>query len=211
MTRPYLRMKMRVKVLPLLVSFSLCLGCTSEEWVKEYVKGEMVGLQEGVQKGQVMMEGQIKEMGASIEALEKKLVEWDGAFKRLQEGYPTTEGEALTEEEISNLRREMERKFADLGKMAEDLRYIKEYHLKGYFDRDRDIVALGNRVEDTKEYLDKQVTLALKGHERLKDFIIEEVRLLRLERQEYAKELEAIKNRLQAIEGAIGQKEPPET
>ncbi|HHT9155343.1 MAG: hypothetical protein HZA70_05695 [Planctomycetes bacterium] len=216
---------MQWKAALLLILFNLCLGCTSEQWVKEYVKGETTGLQEALnrytantgkrqeelEKKLVAMEGQITEMRASgsqealdrytadtgkkQEELEKKLVAMEGQITEMRATLGTTD-RYPKEEEILNLRAEMEKGLSGL----------KESQSLDYTSRGKELNALTTTVSDAKRFVDMNVGAMLKAQSLLKEFIIEEVRTLRVERQEYARELESIKGRLQAIEDATGKK-----
>ncbi|MDI6759426.1 MAG: hypothetical protein QMD05_01240 [Candidatus Brocadiaceae bacterium] len=135
----------------------------------------------------------------SLEAMDKKLIGLQDPVEEHKELEKAKEG-------VLNLKLELEQRLARLGEMERDLGHLKEVHQQGYFDKDKDLSALTARIDDLKRYLDVQTNSALRGQEVLKNFIIEEARALRVERQEYAKELESVKGRLQAIEDAMGKK-----
>src|SRR3990167_4950886 len=218
---------MQGRAIPLLVllsgaalSLCLCLGCTSEQWVKEYVKGETTGLQETLdrytadrgkrqeesEKKQIALEEEITEMRASLEAMDKKLAEWNNFIGRLKEEAERSK-EPLSEEiKITSPQSEIEKKFAKLEEIETDLNRLKELKTLDYTTTEKEMTNLANQVNDAKRFFDMNVSAILKAQSLLKEFIIEEVRTLRLERQEYARELESIKGRLQAIEGAMGKK-----
>lgn len=223
------------------LSLCLCLGCTSEQWVKEYVKGETTGLQgaldnrtaeankslEELVKRQTAQEEQIRELKAALEAVNKRLTKWRDSVVRLKEEAeeakekppaivkeeterpkeePSTKKE---EEEIINLRAEegeIEKKFAKLEEIEKELGHLKESQQQDYTAIDKELDSLAVSLNDSKRFVDMNVGEILKAQSLLKEFIIEEVRTLRVERQEYARELESIKGRLQAIEGAMGKK-----
>ncbi|HHT9132085.1 MAG TPA: hypothetical protein ACFYED_06330 [Candidatus Tripitaka californicus] len=247
---------MQWKAALLLILFNLCLGCTSEQWVKEYVKGETTGLQETLDsrtaeadrsleelvKRQTAQEEQIKELNAALEAVNERLTKWQNFIVRLKEerekakGKPpviTKEEPAITKEEterpkeepstkkgeeeiiklmgeeITHLRveeEEIDKKFAKLGEIEKDLNRLKESQQLDYTTLNKELVSLDNRISDAKRFVDMNVSAMLKAQSLLKEFTIEEVRTLRVERQEYARELESIKGRLQAIEDATGKK-----
>src|SRR3990167_9197354 len=163
------------------LSLCLCLGCTSEQWVKEYVKGETTGLQETLDR-------YTADRGKRQEESEKKQI-------------------ALEEEiKITSPQSEIEKKFAKLEEIETDLNRLKELKTLDYTTTEKEMTNLANQVNYAKRFFDMNVSAILKAQSLLKEFIIEEVRTLRLERQEYARELESIKGRLQAIEGAMGKK-----
>lgn len=197
-------------LLGMALPLGLCLGCTSEQWVKEYVKGETTGLQEALdsrtantkkrqeelEKKQVALEEEITaKTGKRQEELEKKQVAMEGQITEMRASLETTDRYPI-EEEILNLKAEMEK----------SLSRLKESQLLDYTSRSKELDALTAVVNDAKKFVDMNITEVLKAQIRLKEFIIEEVRTLRVERQEYARELESIKNRLQAIEGAMEKK-----
>ncbi|HHT9155002.1 MAG TPA: hypothetical protein ACFYD5_04230 [Candidatus Tripitaka sp. YC43] len=137
----------------------------------------------------------------SLEAMDKKLIGLQDPVEEHKELERAKEG-------VLNLKLELEQRLATLGEMERDLGHLKEVHQQGYFDKDKDLSALTARIDDLKRYLDMQTDSALRSREGLKNFVIEEVRALRVEHQEYARELKSIKNRLQAIEDVIGKKVP---
>lgn len=208
------------------VAMSLCLGCTSEPWVKEYVKGETTGLQEALNrhtadadrsldelvKRQTATEEQIKGLKEALEAINKRLTKWRDSVGRLKEEVEKTKEEPSTkigEEEIINLRAEegeIEKKFAKLEEIEKELGHLKESQQQDYTAIDKELDSLAVSLNDAKRFVDMNVGEILKAQSRLKEFIIEEVRTERVERQEYAKELESVKGRLQAIEDAMGKK-----
>lgn len=209
-----------------LIIFDLCLGCTSEQWVKEYVQGETSGLQEASNrhlvdaerrqeeliKGQTVLEGQIKELRASLETMDKKLLEWQDIterFKKGVEGHQEVPSPGIAGEGTTSLKLEIEDKFAKLEEMKKDITHLRELQQFEGIATDKELAALNAEVKAAKRLVDMHLTEVLKAQERLKDFIIEEVRALRVERQEHARELEAIKDRLQAIENTMGEKKPP--
>jgi hypothetical protein len=225
-------------ILSLTILLGLCLGCTSEQWVKDYVKSETSALQETLKtyradeekrqeelgKGQLALKGQITEtqteiskeqlalkeqiaaVQVSLKATDERLKKLQGSLRILEKG---VEGQGESGTPI-NLRADIEKKLVKLEELEKELASQKEFYMKGYFERNTELESLASRIEDTKHVLDKQVALAIKGHEVLKNFIIEEIRLLRLEHQGYARELEVIKSRLQTIEGAMERKKPTE-
>lgn len=190
---------MQGRAIPLLVllsgvalSLCLCLGCTTEQSVKE----ENTKLREALSKQTT----QIKEMQVSLESMDKRLIGLQDPVEEHKELERAKEG-------VLNLKLELEQRLARLGEMERDLDHLKkEVHQQGYLDKDKDLSALTARIDDLKRYLDMQTDSALRGQEVLKNFVIEEARALRVERQEYARELESIKSRLQAIEGTMGKK-----
>ena len=194
---------MQGKATLFLILFGLCLGCTSEQWVKEYVKGETAGLQEALNR-------HTADAGKKQEGLEKKQMALEGQVTEMRASLETTD-KSTKVEEILNLRSEIEKKFAKLEEMEKDLNRIKESHQLDYTTSDKELADLANQVNDAKRFVDMNVTEVLKAQSRLKDFIIEEVRALRVEHQEYARELEALKSRLQTIESATEKKKPQET
>lgn len=173
------------------LSLCLCLGCATEQSVRE----ENTKLREALGK----QTAQIKEMQMSLEAMDKKLIGLQDPVEEHKELERAKEG-------VLNLKLELEQKLARLDEMERDLGHLKEVHLQGYLDKDKDLSALTARIDDLKRYLDMQTDSALRSREVLKNFVIEEARALRVERQEYARELESVKGRLQAIEGAMGNK-----
>lgn len=174
------------------LSLCLCLGCTTEQSVKE----ENTKLREALSKQTT----QIKEMQVSLESMDKRLIGLQDPVEEHKELERAKEG-------VLNLKLELEQRLARLGEMERDLDHLKkEVHQQGYLDKDKDLSALTARIDDLKRYLDMQTDSALRGQEVLKNFVIEEARALRVERQEYARELESIKSRLQAIEGTMGKK-----
>ena len=175
------------------LSLCLCLGCATEQSVRE----ENTKLREALGK----QTAQIKEMQTSLEAMDKKFIGLQDPVEEHKELERAKEG-------VLNLKLELEQKLARLDEMERDLGYLKEVHLQGYLDKDKDLSALTARIDDLKRYLDMQTDSALRSREGLKNFVIEEVRALRVEHQEYARELKSIKNRLQAIEDVIGKKVP---
>ncbi len=217
------------KIVPLIL-LCLCLGCTSEQWVKEYVKGETLGLQEALDghiadidkkqeeliKRQTVLEEQIREMRTSLEAMDKKLTEWYAFIEWLKEAGKPGEGPQIAEgasaktTDILNLKSEMENKFARLEEMERALNRLKESEQMTSTMSDKALDSLAAQINDAKRFVDMNITEVLKAQNRLKEFIIEEVRLLKVEHQGYAKELEAIKSRLQTLENATGEKKPPE-
>lgn len=198
----------------LLTLLCLCLGCTSEQWVKEYVQGQTSRLQENLKshtdeaekrqeeltKVQIALERQAKELQASLEAMDKRLTELQDAVVKPSLG--------IAEEEIPRLRSEVYRHHTELEEMGKNITRLRESLQLESASRDKELEALGARVNDANKFVDMNVTEILKAQNALKDFIIEEVRVLRLERQEHAKELEAIKSRLQDLENTIVKKEP---
>lgn len=173
------------------LSLCLCLGCTTEQSVRE----ENTKLREALGK----QTAQIKEMQMSLEAMDKKLIGLQDPVEEHKELERAKEG-------VLNLKLELEQKLARLDEMERDLDHLKEVHQQGYLDKDKDLSALTARIDDLKRYLDVQTNSALRGQEVLKNFVIEEARALRVERQEYTRELEFVNGRLQAIEGAMGKK-----
>lgn len=173
------------------LSLCLCLGCTTEQSVRE----ENTKLREALGK----QTAQIKEMQMSLEAMDKKLIGLQDPVEEHKELERAKEG-------VLNLKLELEQKLARLDEMERDLYHLKEVHQQGYLDKDKDLSALTARIDDLKRYLDVQTNSALRGQEVLKNFVIEEARALRVERQEYTRELEFVNGRLQAIEGAMGKK-----
>ncbi|MEK7241790.1 MAG: hypothetical protein AAB048_03320, partial [Planctomycetota bacterium] len=167
------------------------LGCTTEQSVKE----ENTKLRETLGK----QTAQIKEMQMSLESMDKRLIGLQDPVEEHKELERAREG-------VLDLKLELEQRLARLGEMERDLDHLKEVHQQGYFDKDKGLSALTARIDDLKRYLDMQTDSALRGREGLKNFVIEEARALRVEHQEYTRELESIKGRLQAIEGAMGKK-----
>jgi DNA repair exonuclease SbcCD ATPase subunit len=209
------RRKMSARIVLSFMLVCLCLGCTSEQWVKEYVKSETSGLQETLnntlksqeelKNRQIALERQIKEQikdtGESLKMLEKKLTQ-------LHEEVSLDREEE--EEDIKMLKQEISSKLGRLEDIEKDLNYLKEIKQKGYLEKSRELELLAAQINDAKKFMDMNIVEVLKAQDRLKNFIIEEVRVLRLAHQDYTRELESFKRRLEALENTIGITKVPE-
>ncbi|HHT9119903.1 MAG TPA: hypothetical protein ACFYD3_05095 [Candidatus Hypogeohydataceae bacterium YC41] len=204
---------MQGKMVLLFILFGFCIGCTSEESVKEYVKRETTGLQEDLnstvksqeelKNKQAALEGQIKDVRVSLETMNRKLA----VFQDSVEGEKKEPSIKIGQEELINLRSELEKKVKQVEDMENKLTYLKE---SMYTTKDTELTSLTNKIDDTKRFVDMNLAEAFKAQERLKNYIIDEVAALKQEYKNYAKELNDTKSRLEAIELTMGKKKPPE-
>ncbi len=201
---------MKKTALFLMLFIGFCQGCTSQKWVEEYVRGETSTLQETVnkqitetttgqeelRKGQIALEEQLKGIQTSLETINTKLLQWQEIVSGLKD---------INEirEETFRLRSTIEKELAQLDAMEKTIKHLKTIHERGYLDSDVELKALANRIENIKQNLEMQVAASLKSQANVREFMIEEVRVLRLEYQHFGKEIGAIKNRLQIIEKAL--------
>ncbi|MGQ3684609.1 MAG: hypothetical protein ACUBOA_06330 [Candidatus Loosdrechtia sp.] len=191
----------------------LCFGCASREWVKEHSRdeitrleaalGDSVKAQGQLKNSQEVLEGQVRDLYDTLKAMDKRFVTWQETLGKVKGDVLEKENLFLKEaEKLHAMRLEIENELKKLARIEKDLNDIKES--LQHSARKTDIVALNNAISDTERYFNLHFTELHKAHERIKDFIIEEVRTLRVDYQDYARELTRLKSRLDALEKSTG-------
>lgn len=188
---------------------SLCLGCASSEWVKEHVRNETAGLQvvvddtvkaqEELKNSQEALEGQIKELYGTQEAMDKKLAKWHDTFEKAKEDISEQKAFVITEAgRINAVRLEIEEELEKLKRIERELDIAKETLHRAALRTDID--ALKEIIGNLERYIDTNLEEVFKAQNRMKDFLVEKVSTLRDGHQDYVKEIKEFKSRLEALE-----------